>query len=125
MPHLVADYSANLAERCDIEMLQNTLYDAAVASGVFPLGGIRVRFHRAEIYAIADRHKDNAYLSVVLRIGSGRSLEAKKTAGALIFQTLETFFADELAGGHFMLSVDMVENDPDVSFKANGVHARL
>ena len=125
MPHLVADYSANLANRCDIQQLQNVLYDAAVASGIFPLGGIRVRFHRAEVYAIADRHEENAYLSVLLRIGAGRSLAAKKAAAMLIFQALEAFFADELAGGHFMLSVDMAENDPDVSFKANGVHARL
>ncbi|MEL6745516.1 MAG: 5-carboxymethyl-2-hydroxymuconate isomerase [Pseudomonadota bacterium] len=125
MPHLVADYSANLADRCDIQQLQNVLYGAAVASGIFPLGGIRVRFHRAEVYAIADRHEDNAYLSVVLRIGVGRSLETKKAAGASIFRALEAFFADELAGGHFMLSVDMVENDPEVSFKANGVYNRL
>jgi len=125
MPHLIVDYSANLAARCDINALQDVLYEAAIESGIFPLGGIRVRFHEASLYAIADQHEDNAYLSLVIRIGAGRTEEVKRAASQLIFERLKERLADELAGGYFMLSVDLVENDPAVSFKANGVHGRL
>ncbi|MEL6967379.1 MAG: 5-carboxymethyl-2-hydroxymuconate isomerase [Pseudomonadota bacterium] len=125
MPHLVADYSANLAERFDMGRVLDQLYEAALETGIFPLGGVRIRLIPVDAYAIADRHDRNAYFSLVLRIGAGRSASAKRAAAALIFERLLTLFVDELAAGHFMLSVDLMENDPDVSFKANGVHGRL
>jgi len=125
MPHLIVDYSANLAARCDLSAVRDVLYEAAIESGIFPLGGIRVRFHEAQLYALADLHPDNAYLSLVIRLGAGRSYSVKRAAGESIFEALKDYFADELAGGYFMLSVDMVENNSNLSFKANGVHARL
>ena len=43
MPHLIVEYSANLEDDLNLDGLMLALRDCAVASGVFPLGGIRVR----------------------------------------------------------------------------------
>ena len=50
---------------------------------------------------------------------------AKQTAGQQIFDAVAEFFASEFQTGHFMLSLDMIENEPGVSFKKNTVHSRL
>jgi 5-carboxymethyl-2-hydroxymuconate isomerase len=61
-----------------------------VQTGIFPLGGIRVRAIRCEHYAIADGRAGLSFLDILLRIGEGRSLEARQTAGAHIFDVVST-----------------------------------
>ena len=58
-------------------------------------------------------------------IGQGRTLEEQQRAGAHIYASAEAFFADRLAGGHFMLSMEIFENNAAVSWKRNTVHPRL
>jgi len=54
--------------------LAQQLSDVVVATGIFPLAGIRVRMHPVETYAIADGHPDNAFVALIMRIGAGRDL---------------------------------------------------
>ena len=54
MPHFTIEYSANLDGRLDIAAVCEVVRKAAVETGIFPLGGIRVRAVRCEHYAIAD-----------------------------------------------------------------------
>ena len=44
---------------------------AAVETGIFPLGGIRVRAIKCEHYAVADGRPDFGFLDMVLRLGEG------------------------------------------------------
>ena len=53
MPHFTIEYSANLDGRLDIGAVCEVVRKAAVETGIFPLGGIRVRAIRCEHYAIA------------------------------------------------------------------------
>ena len=41
MPHLIVEYSANLEPALDIRGLVEALHEAALETGVFPIGGIR------------------------------------------------------------------------------------
>ena len=88
MPHFTIEYSANLDGRIDIGAACEVVRKAAVETGIFPLGGIRVRAIRCEHYAIADGSKDFAFLDMVLRLGEGRDLPTRKKAGEHIFQAL-------------------------------------
>ena len=54
MPHFTIEYSANLDARVDMDEVVEVVRKAAVETGIFPLGGIRVRAIRCEHYAIAD-----------------------------------------------------------------------
>ena len=53
MPHLMIDYSPNLEARLDIAALCRVLRDAAAATGILPLAGIRVRATAATHVVIA------------------------------------------------------------------------
>ena len=81
MPHFTIEYSANLDTRVDMGVVVEIVRKAAVETGIFPLGGIRVRAIRCEHYAIADGRPDFGFLDMVLRLGEGRDLATRKKAG--------------------------------------------
>ena len=125
MPHLIVEHSANLNESHDMADLANRMGEACVASGIFPLAGVRVRMHPVKTYAMADNHRDNAFIAVVMRIGAGRDLETRQRGGQVVFDLLCNTFADAIEQGFMAISVDIEINDPDMSFKRNGVAGRL
>jgi len=125
MPHFTIEYSANLDGRFDIGAAVELVRKAAVETGIFPLGGIRVRAIRCEHYAIADGRPDHAFLDMVLRLGEGRDLAARKTAGEHIFRALSAHLDPVFASGKFALSFDMQINDKDTSWKRNNIHDAL
>jgi 5-carboxymethyl-2-hydroxymuconate isomerase len=125
MPHLTVEYSANLEGRTDLDQLCVALHTAMMASGLFELGAVRVRTLRADHYAVADRLPQNAFAHLTLRIGSGRSLADRKRAGEIIFAAASTALAPLFTTPHFALTLEMVEIDPDLSWKKNAIHPRL
>ena len=46
MPHLIVEYSANIEDQIALDALLDKLHTCALGTGVFPLGGMRVRAHR-------------------------------------------------------------------------------
>ena len=98
---------------------------AAVETGIFPLGGIRVRAIRCEHYAIADGQKNFAFLDMVLRLGEGRDLATRQKAGEHIFKALSAYLDPVFANEKFALSFDMQINDKETSWKRNNIHEAL
>ena len=88
MPHFTLEYSANLDARVDMGKVVEVVRKAAVETGIFPLGGIRVRAVSCEHYAIADGKPHFGFLDMVLRLGEGRDLATRKKAGEHIFKAL-------------------------------------
>ncbi|WP_025034972.1 5-carboxymethyl-2-hydroxymuconate Delta-isomerase [Bradyrhizobium sp. DOA9] len=125
MPHFTIEYSANLDGRLDIAAVCEVVRKAAVETGIFPLGGIRVRAVRCEHYAIADARQDYGFLDMMLRIGEGRDLPARQKAGEQIFQALSKHLDPVFAASKFALSFDMQINDKDTSWKRNNIHEAL
>ena len=125
MPHFSIEYSANLDASVDIPALCEVIRNAAVETGIFPLGGIRVRAIRCEHYAIADGRAGLGFLDILLRIGEGRTLAARQRAGAQIFAAVSAVLDPVFAAGGFALSFDIQVNDPDTSWKRNTIHDLL
>jgi 5-carboxymethyl-2-hydroxymuconate isomerase len=125
MPHFTLEYSANLDASVDMGKVVETVRKAAVETGIFPLGGIRVRAVRCEHYAIADGNADFAFLDMVLRLGEGRDLATRKKAGEHIFKALSAQLDPVFANSKFALSFDMQINDKDTSWKRNNIHDAL
>jgi 5-carboxymethyl-2-hydroxymuconate isomerase len=125
MPHFTIEYSANLDSRLDIGAVCEIVRKAAVETGIFPLGGIRVRAVRCEHYAIADACNDYGFLDMVLRIGEGRDLATRQKAGEHVFRALSKHLDPVFAGSKFALSFDMQINDKDTSWKRNNIHDAL
>ena len=125
MPHFTIEYSANLDKRVDMAEVVEVVRQAAVETGIFPLGGIRVRTVRCEHYAIADGNPNLAFLDMVLRLGEGRDLAARQKAGEHVFKALSAHLDPVFAQDKFALSFDMQINDKDTSWKRNNIHEVL
>ena len=125
MSHFTIEYSANLDARVDITTVVEIVRKAAVETGIFPLGGIRVRTVRCEHYAIADGNPNLAFLDMVLRLGEGRDLAARQKAGEHVFKALSAHLDPVFAQTKFALSFDMQINDKDTSWKRNNIHEAL
>ena len=122
MPHITAEYSANLEAALDVQTLLDVLHESALRTGVFPVGGLRTRAARREHYRIADGHADNAFVHVIMHIGHGRDLDTRKRAAETVFAALcahtEHVFTRQPIG----LSLELQEIDPQLNYKKNNLH---
>ena len=125
MPHLIVEYSSNLEAQMDLDGLMTKLRDRAVASGVFPLGGIRVRGERRDRYLVADGAPGNGFVHLTARIGHGRDAKTRRAAAEALFEVLSGHMQAIFAERGLGLSFEMVEVDPVTSLKKNNLHERL
>jgi 5-carboxymethyl-2-hydroxymuconate isomerase len=125
MPHFTIEYSANLERDTDIGQLCQRILQAALDTGVFETGAVRVRAVRCDHFAIADQLDQNAFADVSLRMGEGRPMELRKKIGDAIYAALTGFFSTRLASPHFALSFEIREINADLSWKTNAIHPRL
>jgi 5-carboxymethyl-2-hydroxymuconate isomerase len=125
MPHFTLEYSANLDSRVDMAKVVETVRKAAVETGIFPVGGIRVRALRCEHFAIADGNPHLGFIAMVLRLGEGRDLATRKKAGEHVFLALSDHLDPVFAASKFALSFDIQINDKEMSWKRNNIHEAL
>jgi 5-carboxymethyl-2-hydroxymuconate isomerase len=124
VPHLTIEHSLP-ADSPEIAALVTALHAVLIRDPMFEVGAVRVRAVACQPVAIADLHPENGFVAMVLRIGAGRALTDRQRVGAALMHTAELVFATRLAGPHFALSIDIVENVSDVSWKVNTIHPRL
>lgn len=122
MAHIVIEYSAGLRGRLDLPALLAAVHQAALATGVFPIGGIRTRAYAAENYLIADGHPDNAFVHLGLKVGHGRDLETRKRACESIFEATCRYLAPLSETLPLGISLEMQEIDPVLTCKKNNLH---
>jgi 5-carboxymethyl-2-hydroxymuconate isomerase len=125
MPHFTLEYSGNLDARVDMGKVVEVVRKAAVETGIFPLGGIRVRAIRCQHHAIADGNADFGFLDMVLRLGEGRDLPTRKKAGEHIFKALSDYLDPVFAKTKLALSFDVQISDKETSWKRNNIHEAL
>lgn len=125
MPHFTIEYSANLDRKVDIGAALEVVRKAAIETGIFPLGGIRVRAIRCEHYTIANGDPEMGFLAMLLRLGEGRDLPTRKKAGDHIFEALSSYLEPVFRDSKFALSFDMQINDKETSWKRNNIHQHL
>jgi 5-carboxymethyl-2-hydroxymuconate isomerase len=122
MPHLIVEYSANLEQRVDIARLIEAVHRAALETGVFPIGGLRTRAERRDVYRVADGHADNGFIHVQARIGTGRSPDVRQKAAETIFSAVKQSTAAAFASSPLGLTLEIVEIDAVGSLKHNNLH---
>ncbi|MEO8463773.1 MAG: 5-carboxymethyl-2-hydroxymuconate Delta-isomerase [Gammaproteobacteria bacterium] len=122
MPHLVIEYSANVEQRIALGELLDKLHACALTTGVFPLGGLRVRAYRADAYRIADKAPDNGFVHVTAMIGHGRPLDVQQRAGEQLFAVLAEHLAPLYEQSPLAISLNIQEFHPALNFKQNNLH---
>ena len=125
MPHLRLEYSAGLEARVDLSTVCNKLSDTLKETGIFPLGGIRVRAFRACNFSIADKHEMNTFCDMVFRIGQGRSRQDRIDVGEALMEEAKKIFDELLEEKYFALSLEIIEIEKSYSWKVNSIHNRL
>jgi 5-carboxymethyl-2-hydroxymuconate isomerase len=120
MPHVILEYSANLAHVTDIDELVLAVHRAALDTGIAPLDALRTRAVAVGHYAIADLDPDNMFLAVVARLGAGRSDDDKRRLLDALLAAVDDHLGD--ARQTVMISVEYQEIDP--SFRINHNHLR-
>jgi 5-carboxymethyl-2-hydroxymuconate isomerase len=121
MPHQIIEYSANLESRMDIESLVTRLHEAALGIPGLPLGGLRTRAQRRDVYAIADRHPDNAFIHVILKLGAGRPLDRRREFGEALFAALCAILEPVSSTSALAISFEIQEIHPELTWKKNNL----
>ena len=125
MPHLTIEYSANIEPAVDMPAFCRVMRDAMVETGIFPLGGIRVRAFPCQTYAIANGDASLGYMHMIVRVGAGREEAVRLEAANHLYNVAEAFLKP-IVPGPFALSLDFDELHPVTSLKRfNTIHAHL
>jgi 5-carboxymethyl-2-hydroxymuconate isomerase len=122
MPHIIIEYSDNIEKYLKIDTLIKKVHTTAVDTGIFPLGGLRVRAAKRESYEIADGHPDNGFVHVELKIGPGRDKKSKTSALKQIFSTVEEYLRPIHENGPLAMSAELNEFDPELRINQNNIH---
>ena len=122
MAHILIEYSAGLRGRIDLRGFLTVVHQAALATGVFPIGGIRTRAYCAEHCVIADGHRDNGFVHLSLKVGHGRDLETRKRACEAIFDAACRHLAPLFETVPLGISLEMQEIDPVLTYRKNNLH---
>jgi len=125
MPHIMVDYSPNMEARTDIAALCDQLRQTAIATGVFPMPGIRVRAFAASHVSIADGDPTHGYVDISVRLREGRDLDTRKTAVNEIFKAAEQFLQPALDQYSIALSTEMRDIDAALSPKTGTIRDHL
>ncbi|MBS7701264.1 5-carboxymethyl-2-hydroxymuconate isomerase [Chelatococcus sp. YT9] len=125
MPHAWIEVSANIADEPEIRQLKELVYEAALETGIFPLGGVRVRFQVIDDYLVGDRHPDNAFVHIVLRIGAGRDLVTRKRAADAVFERVCTLLKPLNARAPLAVAFEVQEMSEDLNYKFNNLHEHI
>lgn len=125
MPHCIVEYSANLEADLSPRKLIRRIYDAIVATGVYPLGGVRVRAARRDLYIVADGDPDNAFVAVLIRMGQGRDEATRRRVSQEVLAALADETSASFARRGLSLSVEIQEIDEVGASRKNNLHERL
>lgn len=126
MPHLVVEYTANLAAEGDIPALLRKANRVLIEQGgAFPIGGIRSRAIRLDDWCMADGEDDYAFVHLTLKIGAGRDEAVKRKATDALFEMVKAHFAALYAKRYLALSMELVEFSEGGTYKHNNVHAKF
>jgi 5-carboxymethyl-2-hydroxymuconate isomerase len=125
MPHLNIEYSANLEDAIDIQALVDTIHKTALSTGIFPLGGVRTRAEPRKYYRIANGDPRAGYIHMMVRIGPGRDVDTRRSAGDRIFGALCDFTDELYRSRPLALSFELHEIPHDMAWRKNNLHELL
>ncbi|UCV27042.1 5-carboxymethyl-2-hydroxymuconate Delta-isomerase [Ferribacterium limneticum] len=127
MPHLIFEITDNLnTPESDVPGLLKKANQVLIdQGGVFPTGGIRSRVIWLTDYCVADGSQPtDAFVHATLKIGAGRSDEAKKKTGDELFAMLSEHFASSFERHGLALSMEIAEFSEAGTWKKNNIHPR-
>ena len=124
MPHIIAEYSANLEDRLDVQALVDDLHQAAIDSQVAELVGIRSRAVGRAYFRVADGNPANGFVHITVRLRRGRPENVRQTLGAALLAAADKRLVSVYPTHPIGLTVEVQEIDPDMTFRRNTLRER-
>jgi 5-carboxymethyl-2-hydroxymuconate isomerase len=120
MPHLILEYSANLAEPAGLQGIFASLHTALASLGI-ALDDCKSRAYRCESYRVGTGTPARAFVHLTLALLDSRAPEIRTTAGERALQILRDAFATE---HDCDVTVEVRPMRSDGYFKARGPSLR-
>ena len=125
VPHILIEYSANVAQHHDIDALVTEVHRAALTDGLAAADALRTRAMERQHYRVADGQTNHAFVAIVARIGPGRQAEAKTRFLNAVLDAAEGHISREATPLAIAWSAEIQEIDADFRINRNYVRARL
>ncbi|HKR89663.1 MAG TPA: 5-carboxymethyl-2-hydroxymuconate Delta-isomerase [Phenylobacterium sp.] len=125
MAHATVEWTDNLEGAFELTALLRLIADEMRlrSTGVFPVGGIRVRAIRLSDYVIADgAGPDDAFINIDVKMGVGRSEAFRKAFFDQLFAAVKDFLGDLFERRPLALSMYVEEAE---GWKHNSIHRRF
>jgi 5-carboxymethyl-2-hydroxymuconate isomerase len=120
MPHLILEYSANLAAPADLQGIFGSLHAALSSLGI-ALDDCKSRAYRCESYRVGTGAPVRAFVHLTLALLESRAPEAQRAAGERALHILNEAFATEYDCD---VTVEVRPMRTDGYFKARGPKPR-
>jgi len=118
MPHLILEYSDNLAAPLDHQRLFAELHAALERVGVFQLAEIKSRAVAYQHHRVGTGSQDSVFVHLTIAILSGRDLAVRQQLSSALLDVLRRAFAETWAQRPCDLTVDVREMQRETYGKA-------
>lgn len=113
MPHLIIEFSQDLAEAEQVEAMLDAVHQAAAGTGLFEVGHIRVRAVPVAYYRVGGEREP--FIHVQCRIHAGRSEAQKRQLSEAVLAAIR-----EQGWPAKVMTVEVVEMDRSTYAKYSG-----
>lgn len=120
MPHLIIEYSSNVAVHHDIDALLDAVHSSLLSLEVAPVAGIRIRAIAHDHTRIADGSDENyAFIAMVARLGPGRDAATKTHLITTVLDAAVAQVDSEAGPLHIAWSLEVQEIDAEFRVNKN------
>jgi 5-carboxymethyl-2-hydroxymuconate isomerase len=120
MPHLVLEYSANVPDEPDLDLVLRRLHEAMTQSGPFDLSNVKSRAVRHSRFRVADGAPDRAFVHLTAAVLAGRDAEVLRATATALLAVLRDAFPRARTERRCDLTVELREMRPDLYFRLSG-----
>ena len=119
--HIVIEHSSNLRRQLNLPKFVEAIRQAALATGIFPLGGMRTRAYESEPDCSAHCPRDNTFVHLCVRVGQGRDHATCRQACEEIFAAACEQLREVHARAPLGISVEMQEREADINLEQGNI----
>ncbi len=117
MPQVVLEYSSNIREKIDSEVILGEIASVISAAGEIPVENFKCRLVRREEYLVGKGRERDAFVHLEVGILSGRTPESKRRIGEDCIEYLEGYYSPLAGELSLQITVEIREMEKKVYFK--------
>lgn len=126
MPHLIIEYSSNVATHHDIDALLDVVHETLLSLDIARIPAIRIRGIEHDRTRIADGSDENfAYIAMVARLGPGRDSETKHRLINSLLDAAVAHVDGQSSPLHIAWSFELQEIDAEFRVNTNNIATHM